>query len=502
MRLFLIVFLTFVLVISEVKSENFAIQISTEIADELKPDFKENGRIFLFITKNAGREPRLNTWPNKNNMVFATNLDNWQGEKIELNESISFIKSVDISLKSIPSGKYNVQVLWDQDRKESRINAPGNIYSEVQTIELNENKTISVPLTKVIAPRKLKEHELLKEVDIKSEILSEWWGKEMRLKAAVFLPGNFNKNQDKKYPVRYNIAGYGGRYTRAERMLQYLDWWQSDDAPKVINVFLDGEGPFGDSYQLNSENSGPYGTALIEELIPYIEKKFRAISTPESRFVEGCSTGGWVSLALQLFYPDFFGGCFSYSPDAVDFNHFQLIDIYRDENAYINEYDYLRPVARNVTGEPVISLQDFVQYENVQGWSDTYVTSGGQFSAFTALYSPKGENGLPQPLFNPVTGDIDREVAEHWKKYDLKNHVESNWDELGPKIKGKLWIWGADMDNFYLNPALRSFDEMLQQMENPKSDAIITFTPMTRHCQEYGDKKVLMQIKSKLETIN
>jgi hypothetical protein len=324
----------------------------------------------------------------------------------------------------------------------------------------------------------------------------------MRLKAAVILPRNFYEQPEKKYAVRYNIAGYGGRYTRASRFLRNMDWWTSNEAPEILNVYLDGEGPFGDCYQLDSENSGPHGTALITELIPFIEKEFRGIGTPESRFVEGCSTGGWVSLALQIFYPDFFGGCFSYSPDQVDFENCQLINIYKDENAFYNEYNYLRPLVRDISGEPILSQKDFIQFENVLGYSDSYVTSGGQFSAFTALFSPKGNDGLPKPMFDPVTGKIDREVAEYWRKHDLKNYVKSNWETLGPKIQGKIWAWTGDMDNFYLNPALRAFDEMMKTMQNPKSDASINFSPMKGHCTEYDEIKVIQQIAEKLKMIN
>ncbi|HSH18998.1 MAG TPA: alpha/beta hydrolase-fold protein, partial [Draconibacterium sp.] len=411
-----------------------------------------------------------------------------------------FVKSIDISLDNIPEGKYKIQVLWDQDTNESRINAPGNLYSEAISVDISsENKIVELNLTKVIQATQLAEHKLLKEINIKSDVLSKWWGKEMRLKAAIVLPNNFDQQADKKYPVRYNIAGYGGRYTRASRFLRNMDWWTSDEAPEILSVYLDGEGPFGDCYQLNSENSGPYGTALIEELIPYIEKEYRGIGTPESRFVEGCSTGGWVSLALQLFYPDFFGGCFSYSPDQVDFENCQLINIYKDKNAFYNEHDYLRPIVRDVSGEPILSQKDFILFENVLGSSDTYVTSGGQFSAFTALFSPKGDDGLPKPMFHPTTGEIDREVAEYWRKYDLKDFVENNWETLGPKIQGKVWIWVADMDNFYLNPATRAFDEMLKTKKNPKSDAIIQFSPMKGHCAEYNEIKVIQQIAEKLE---
>jgi len=482
-------------------SQHCSLTVATSVSEEIAEDFKSKGRIYLFINQYS-REPRRSTWPNKSNIIFATNIENWDGNSFVFDESATLVKSGETTLQNIPAGKYYVQVLWDQDFAESRINAPGNLHSEAMEIELSGDQSIQLDLTQIIAEREFPENEFRKKVDIKSEILSDWWGKEIHLKAGVILPRNFHKNTDKKYPVRYNIAGYGGRYTRVTRFNRYWDWWMSDDAPEVVQVFLDGEGPFGDSYQLDSENSGPYGKALTEEFIPYLEKEFRGIGTPESRFVDGCSTGGWVSLALQLFYPDFFGGCFSYSPDQVDFEHCQLINIYKDENAFYNEFGYLRPIMRDVTGEPRISQKDFIYFENVLGYNNSYTTSGGQYSAFNALFSPKGEDGLPKAMFHPITGEIDREVAEHWRKYDLKDYVESNWETLGPKIEGKIWVWGADMDNFYLNPALRSFDEMLKKMENPKSDAQISFTPMARHCQEYNHLKVLLQIKEKIEKLD
>jgi enterochelin esterase-like enzyme len=491
------------LYICELTAQTSTLQISTTVSREVLKDFQSKGRIFLFIADGNNREPRLNTWPNKSNRIFATNPEKWDGVKPFIFDGTTALnKSVELSLNNLPNRKYTVQILWDQDFSESRINAPGNLYSEVITVDLTENKVIELPLTKIIQPTKLAEHKLVKEVNIKSEVLSKWWGKEMRLKAAVILPRNYFEQPGQKYAVRFNIAGYGGRYTRAARFLRNMDWWTSEEAPEILNVYLDGEGPFGDCYQLDSENSGPYGTALIKELIPYIEKEYRGLGTPESRFVEGCSTGGWVSLALQLFYPDFFGGCFSYSPDQVDFENCQLINIYKDENAFYNEFDYLRPLVRDITGEPILSQKDFIQFENVLGYSDTYVTSGGQFSAFTALFSPIGEDGLPKPMFDPVTGTIDRKVAEYWRKYDLKDYVKNNWETLGTKIQGKIWAWTGDMDNFYLNPALRAFEEMLKTMENPKSDASINFTPMKGHCTEYDEIKVIQQITEKLKMTN
>ncbi|MDD4107622.1 MAG: alpha/beta hydrolase-fold protein [Prolixibacteraceae bacterium] len=491
--------------VSPVFSQTGSLSVKTWIDKEITEDTRPEGRIFLFVSKSKNSQPRLNTWPNRNNIIYATNLENFQkGDEFIFDNSKNLSGIFDFNPGEIPNGSYMVQVLWDHDNKESDINAPGNLYSESVLINLNSDSIcLELPLTQTIETVRLAEHPLLKEVEIQSKVLSKWRKKEIRLKAAVLLPSGYYDEPDRKYPVRYNIAGFGGRYTRANKFVtwdkKFLKWWLSDDAPQIINVFLDSEGPFGDCYQLDSKNNGPYGTALINEFIPYIENKFRATGNPENRFLDGCSTGGWVSLALQIFYPDQFGGCFSYSPDPVDFENFQLINIYRDENAFFNEYGYLRPLSRNITGEPVVSQKDFILYENVLGRSNSYVTSGGQFGSFNALFSPKGRDGLPKPLFDPLSGKIDKEVAEHWRKYDLKYYLENNWAKVGPKIHGKIWIWMGDMDEFYLNTALRAFEEMLQVQDNPESDASINFSPMSGHCARYSHEKVLLQIAEKLE---
>ncbi len=500
--------LTIALIFSlqHVFAQSASLVVKTWVDEAAGSRFKDNGRIFLFVGSARYGEPRLNTWPNKEIMIFAQNIEKWNPkDTFTFDATVPVNKTTDMELGQIPAGKYSVQVLWDQEMNEPGIENAGNLYSTSITIDLRNDTLLKLPIKNIIEEQKLIDHALLKEVSIKSNLLSAWWNRDIYLKAAVLLPFEFHQNPNKEYPVRYNIAGYGGRYTRANRYViwdkSFLNWWISGKAPQVINVFLDGYGPFGDSYQFDSENNGPYGKALIEELIPHIEKTYRGIAKPEFRFLDGCSTGGWVSLALQLFYPDFFGGCFSYSPDPVDFENFQLINIYEDENAFVNKYGYLRPIVRDISGQPVFSQKDFVQFENVLGWSNSYTTSGGQMGAFTALFSPKGDDGLPRPLFHPQTGEMDREVAKHWRKYDLKYFVESNWNKIGEKLRGKIYIRMGDMDEFYLNTALRALDETFREMENPKSYAVIVFSPMTGHCSGYNDRTVLEQISEKISNL-
>ncbi|MDZ7757714.1 alpha/beta hydrolase-fold protein [Rhodohalobacter sp.] len=482
-----------------------SVTINLSVSDEVKASFESDGRLYVFLNQNLQVEPMDQIWPYPGRMsqIFAINRTGISPDgNITLEPNDDWTKTADWTFANVPEGQYNIQILWDQDKSESRINAPGNLYSEKQKITITNSTEVDVTIDRAIAERELAESELLHLVDFKSDTLSAWWEKPVHLKASVLLPANYDASES--YPIRYNVAGYGGRYTRVNNLVNssdFIDWWRSDEAPRVINVFLDGEGPFGDSYQMDSENSGPYGHALIYELIPHIESEYRGTDTATTRFVDGCSTGGWVSLGLQLYYPDHFNGVFSYSPDAIEFENYQLINIYEDENAFINEFGYERPVMRSTVGEPMISLRDFIAYENALGDSDTYLNSGGQFSAHTALYSPRGENGLPKPLFHPTTGEIDREVAEHWKKYDFKIYAEENWSTLGPKLQDKIYIWMGDMDQFYLNPATRAFSEFLESTDQPASDAEVVFTPMAGHCEQFSHKTVLMQIQERLREI-
>ena len=137
---------------------------------------------------------------------------------------------------------------------------------------------------------------------------------------------------------RSNVEGaraFGGG-GKKESGYEFYRSWTSDDLPRMILVTFQHPTPFfDDSYAVNSANNGPYGDAIMQELIPEIEKRFRIIQKSYARVLTGGSTGGWESLALQVFHPDFFGGTWTFFPDPIDFRRYQLVDIYSDSNAFI-----------------------------------------------------------------------------------------------------------------------------------------------------------------------
>ena len=240
---------------------------------------------------------------------------------------------------------------------------------------------------------------------------------------------------------------------------------------------------YDDSYAIDSPNNGPYGTALTTELIPYIEKHFRAIPQPWARILSGGSTGGWESLALQIFYPDYFGGTFSYCPDPVDFHYFEMVNIYEWDNAWYRKDEWRKtpiPAQRDPDGLILSTMKEQLQYERAMG---TNGRSGEDWDCWQAVYGPASDTGYFQPIFDPATGAIDHGVAAYWKEHtDLNAYLQRRWKEIGPKLAGKLHIWVGDMDTYYLNDAVYLLEDYLKTTNSPAWAGSITYGPRQPHC--------------------
>jgi hypothetical protein len=405
--------------------------------------------------------------------MFARDVSAFEAGKVVTVDSSALGFPVE-GLARLPAGEYYVQALFDSNIDLKSVNAPGNLYSEVKRFRLDPGLggTFKLELTRKVPPEQTPpETEYVKFVRIQSDLLSRFHGRPMHLRAGVILPRDFGRDPAKRYPLVVEIGGYGARYLTVQRMMasgaRFRSEWLADDAPRMVLLFLDGDGPFGDPYQVNSDNNGPYGDAITRELIPEVERKFRCIGEPYARVLTGGSTGGWVSLALQVFYPDFFNGTWSGYPDGVDFRAFQLINIYEDQNAYVNRQGFERPSARTLAGDTDFTVRHECQMENVMGAGDSYTMSGQQWGAWNATYGPRGPDGKPVPIWDPRSGTINRGVIEHWKKYDLRLVLQQQWKTLGPRLRGKIHIWVGEADEYFLNNAVHLLDEFLTSADPP-----------------------------------
>jgi S-formylglutathione hydrolase FrmB len=439
-----------------------------------------DGRLLVVLGKRGFTEPRrsigdtgLDTPP-----VLGADVNGFAPGVVGVADGSSETFPIESQAK-LPAGDYVVQAVFDWNPDLRLPGAPGNLYSDPQTVTLDPARggRVKLTLTRQAPPDRLPpDTPAVKYVKLESKLLSRFHGRPMYLRAGVVLPPDFDRQPDRRYPLVVVIGGYGSRYTAA------AGWQRSGrtaDVPMIL-LHLDGAGPFGDPYQVNSANNGPYGDAVTQELIPYVEAKYRGVGQPYARFTTGASTGGWVSLALQVFYPDFFNGCWSFSPDPVDFRSYELIDIYADANAYVNRFGFERPAKRTVMGETVYTVRHECQVENVLGRGNRWWVSGKDWCAWNAVFGPRGPDGLPKPLWHPKSGAIDHSVTVHWRQYDLRLVLTKNWADLGPKLRGKMHIYAGDGDDYFLNNAVRRLEAALKSA-NPPFDGEIVFGPMAGH---------------------
>lgn len=436
------------------------------------------------------------------------------------------------SLADLPTGDYWVQAVLHRyktfhradghvvrlpmDRGEGQQweRAPGNLYSEPArlTLDPRSERRVEIVLDQEIPTIEPPEDtEWVKHVKIRSELLSEFWGRDMYLGAHVLLPAGFEEHPDARYPLmifhghfpddfggfrtsppdpdleceyseRFDVECYN-RIVQQEAY-DFYKTWSGPDFPRFLVIEIQHANPYyDDSYAVNSANLGPYGDAITHELIPFVEKTFRGIGKSWARFLYGGSTGGWEALAAQIFYPDDYNGCFAACPDPIDFRAYTLVNIYEDTNAYYDEGVFrrvARPGHRNWLGQVRQTLEDYNHMELVLG---TRGRSGDQYDIWEAVYSPVDDDGYPKRLWNKRTGEIDPEVAEHWREhYDLRHILERDWAVLGPKLEGKIHIYCGDMDNYYLNNAVYLMEDFLESTENPHYGGEVDYGDRAEHC--------------------
>ncbi|MEM1450375.1 MAG: DUF4253 domain-containing protein [Planctomycetota bacterium] len=409
------------------------------------------------------------------------------------------------SLADIPAGEYHAQAYlhvyttfrradghvvklpMDRGEGQSWRRAPGNLRSTPRVVRFDpaSDAPVELVLDDVVPPlRPRPDTEWVKRIRIESDLLSTFWGRPMPIGATVLLPRDFDDEPERRYPVVYMQGHFSSRAPMGFGGGRAFDeWWKSDDAPKVLLVTFQHATPYyDDSYGVNSANMGPYGDAIVTELIPEIERRFRGIGEPHARTLTGGSTGGWIAVAMQVFYPDVFGGCWSLFPDQLDFRSYQVVDLLNDDNAYWTEHEWsrvARPGKRDTRGNVEYTMEQENLYEEVIG---SRYRSGGQWAAWNATFAPVADDGYPAPLWNPLTGAIDREVAMKARDgYDLRHLLTQNWSELGPKLQGKLHVYVGRMDNYYLEGGVYRLEEFLKTTESPRSDAVFGYGPRGGH---------------------
>ncbi|NER15311.1 hypothetical protein GWK08_17790 [Leptobacterium flavescens] len=527
----ILLFVWVVALLASCKTETSGLTINVSFSDSVSTE-PLDGRLLLMLSDNDTNEPRfqINTGLNTQ-LIYGKNVEGMQaGDQIGFDKEV-FGYPIE-SLADLKPGEYYVQALlhtyetfelstghtvklpMDNGEGQQWNRSPGNLYSKTVKVNIDPgnpseiNIVMDQKIPEIVEPE---DTQWIKHIKIRSEKLSEFWGRDMYLGAHVLLPKGFDEHPEAKYPLmifhghfpsdfggfrttppdpelkpeysaRFDLEGYN--IIQQQEAYDFYQRWISEEFPRFLIIQIQHPTPYyDDSYAVNSASQGPYGDAITHELIPHIEKEFRGQGEAWSRFLYGGSTGGWEALAVQVKYPDFYNGCFAACPDPIDFRAYCLTNIYEDENAYYYDSDHRKmevPARRDYLGNVSSTLRSMNHLELVLGDRSR---SGQQWDIWEATYSPQGDDGYPKRLWDKYTGDIDHEVAEYWKEnYDLRHIMEKNWNELGPRLRGKIHIYCGDMDNYYLNNAVYLMEDFLENTTNPYYEGEVAYGDRAEHC--------------------
>ena len=459
----------------------FRITFSKDVRSEAT-----TGRVYVAISKTDRREPRSQIG-RTGTPFFGTDVEDLKpGEAVIIDDQLG---SPVAHLKDLPAGEYYVQAclnvytkfarsdghtVWmhmDQWEGQRWVRSPGNGYSDVHKIRWDptaagEHHSIEINHTNPPIPFP-EDTAMVKRFRIQSKLLTAFWGHPIWIGATVLLPRGYDEHPSVSYPVIYKQGHFS---TRSPYRHGPGSEWMSDDFPRMLAVTIQHPTPyFDDSYAVNSANNGPYGDAIHQELMPEIERRFRAIPESWARVLTGGSTGGWEAAALQIFYPDVYGGAWIFAPDPLDFRNVEGINVYEDENAYYKIHDWRKVPTPNTrvpsTGEIALTSRQRNHYELVHG---TKGRSGQQLDIWSAVFGPVGDDGYFKPLFDKLTGKIDPTVAEYWREhYDLRHYLQQNWKTVGKKLVGKLHFFAGRRDQFYLNIGVEHMQDFLESTRDP-----------------------------------
>ncbi|MDQ6711301.1 MAG: alpha/beta hydrolase-fold protein [Candidatus Dormibacteraeota bacterium] len=264
----------------------------------------------------------------------------------------------------------------------------------------------------------------------------------------VYLPPGYDAETTRRYPSIYMIQGLTGQ----------LDMWRNrsafrrnfpeladaqfaaGDAPPCILVYVDCWTSVGGSQFLDSPGTGNYHTYLCDEVVPFIDQRYRTMPGPEHRGIAGKSSGGYGAMITPMLRPDLFGGLATHAGDALFEMSYQTAfpeSVRRLRDQYHSSFDEFW---KDFRSRPAFSREG--DGELLNDW------------CMAACYSadPDGTVRLP---YDPRTGMLIPEVWERWLRWDPVRMVPEHADAL--RRMRAIYIDAGRRDEFWLDLGAEAF---------------------------------------------
>lgn len=372
-------------------------------------------------------------------------------------------------LSELPPGKYRAQAVLDmKDQNSEWDREAGNLFSDVVNFDSSAPSAgpVHIELKRIVKEAEPKAPNV-EFVKVRSKLLSDFRKTDVYLRAGIALPLNWDKSR--AYPAVYEVPGYGGDHTmaifKASRRANRTKGSPADEiARNTFWIMLDPESPHGHTLFIDSDVNGPVAQALMTELIPELEKRFNLIPQASARIITGHSSGGWSSLWLATEYPNFFGAGWTSSPDPIDFRRFERLNLYEDKNMYVDsngrEWDSAR-----YDGKVTMTIRQENGMEQVLG---THNNTAQQWDSWQACWGHPDKDGDPKPLYDAITGEIDRAEAESYRRFDIGDRLRKDPQRFIPIFRNNIHIVCGEQDTYYLNEAVQLVKDDLEKLDPTK----------------------------------
>jgi Putative esterase len=269
----------------------------------------------------------------------------------------------------------------------------------------------------------------------------------------VSTPPGYDDDADRRYPSVYVIQGLTGQLDAWRNRSPFRrnfpeladDLFARGEAPPVIVVWVDCWTSLGGSQFLDSPGTGNYLTYLCDEIVPFVDERYRTIADRDHRGIQGKSSGGYGAMVVPMLRPDLWGGLATHAGDALF------------ETCYLPEFRESARVLRDrYDGSYDAFWKDFRSRPAFSKDGDEHLLNDW---CMAACYSadPDGTVRLP---FDSATGELIPEIWERWLALDPVRMVPQHAETL--RSMRAIYIDAGKKDQYFLDLGAEAYRRALE----------------------------------------
>jgi S-formylglutathione hydrolase FrmB len=270
----------------------------------------------------------------------------------------------------------------------------------------------------------------------------------------VYLPPGYDDDPDRRYPAVYVIQGYTGHLAMWRNRAPFRQpfpetadaMFERGEAPPALVVYVDAWTSFGGSQFVDSPGTGRYHSYLCDEIVPWVDRRYRTLAGPAHRAITGKSSGGFGAMITPMLRPDLFGALATHAGDALY------------ELSYIPDFGAAARMLRAYDGDIWRWWDEFRSRVSFTKEADMVLLGVLGVSACFSAH----EDGSVELPFDPRTGALREDVWERWLDWDPVRMV--------PRYAGALrslraiWIDAGTRDEHFLDLGAEAFRNALREI--------------------------------------